>query len=199
VVRIRVRAVLAAGASASDLTLQALDQTVLLLQLFAQPGRRRRRRRRGGIRSYVGHFVAQRMQQLDLIIPSSRSMRIITQHPKKKRQKTKDFPEDSQLSAETHSWKTWKREFTANVTLSVGIKPAHRSSCSLVHSASVRLCRTRKPTCRCSSSLSPSSSRRRASISCWILAGPSGGPLTLSSQGSGGCDPCRGSPRLAQQ
>lgn len=38
--QVRVRALVAAGTSTSDLALQTLDQTVLLLQLFRQPGRR---------------------------------------------------------------------------------------------------------------------------------------------------------------
>lgn len=40
-VQFRVRAVVAAGTLASQLALQALDHTVLLLQLFRQPGRRK--------------------------------------------------------------------------------------------------------------------------------------------------------------
>lgn len=42
VVQFRVRAVVAAGTLASQLALQALDHTVLFLQLFRQPGRRKR-------------------------------------------------------------------------------------------------------------------------------------------------------------
>lgn len=45
-VQIRVRAVVAAGTLASELALQALDETVLLLQLFSQPVRRKKERRR---------------------------------------------------------------------------------------------------------------------------------------------------------
>lgn len=37
--QVRVGAVVAAGTLASELALQALDETVLLLQLFRQPGR----------------------------------------------------------------------------------------------------------------------------------------------------------------
>lgn len=59
VIQIRARAVVAAGTLASELALQAwalqpLDQTVLLLQLFRQSGRRwKRKRKRKGI-SHVG-------------------------------------------------------------------------------------------------------------------------------------------------
>lgn len=44
-VQVRVGAVVAAGTLFSELALQALDHTVLLLQLFGQPERKTRRLR----------------------------------------------------------------------------------------------------------------------------------------------------------
>lgn len=58
-VQVRVGAVVAAGSLASALTLQALDETVLLLKLLSQPKRRRRRNE--------SCFVFNRTQQLDFI------------------------------------------------------------------------------------------------------------------------------------
>lgn len=96
--------------------------------------------------------------------------------------------EDEYAAQETHThtdeseplrWST-EGEVTANVMLS---NPTHCSMCLLALSATVRFWWTRKLMCSRSSSLSPSSSKRRLFSSRWIVAGLSGTTPTFSSRG----------------
>lgn len=154
----------------------------------------RRRRRRGIIHVNILSLIGPKSWIFihDIILLGVTQQSNMNKEVRKQQPKTRLNGKkcSQQLSGENTQPENMKGEFTANGMLSDWITPTHRSSCSLVHSASLRFCWTRRLTCCCSSSLSLSSSIRRLSISCWILAGLSAGSVMLSSLENSDCDPC---------